>query len=660
MLREWAKHSLKSKQIAYDAFLADLNEIVVNQIKRVLARRHMPPAITGDMPNPFPRYPMLGHVAIYTLNLIILRTVLSGTYDFDEAIVGAHEDGARPWDQLSHLWRSWFSIENLNGLAAILTADRREQQIHLVSQQAFRVPASGSRLDMVVNVSSAIGDAVTAGLAGLVSAGGSGETRIPLRLIGEALAAEHIDVRSQVSLRQLFEAAANRNFGEYGKLLEFAQQVIENSLEAGRLDDLRQAVDLMSTRYPLLKGRLRPLLRVGRLWPEALHRWEDFGMEFERLGLGRVPRHFVLGGEGTLHLNEGVEEYARALMEGVNAGGQSVPTLFASSRARTQVTEYFMRTGIGLRELTDSPDATMELFRAALGGVKGQQGTMEQLIAGIEKVGGFGDLAMRRPDVLFEFLTIVSKENRSIADRLLGMLGEGWMEPLLRPLGFIELADRQPDLAVLLLRQLRRRGNGGMKWPISPDMVGALVRGLMDPDVVTEVFKARPTVGREAVLWLEAVGSGFVDPEVTRRWEQCQAASIGRMLEANSEVAIALLRLSRVVRGEEEGRRFTEEVFKGRSDLGQLVQRGYSATGLYSELLQLVRETGGEVLLKRVAELLLEAYGRRKGRSRLLDRMPIGLVGELKRFAEAAGEPRLLEMIDASIAQSLGVEVRLP
>lgn len=170
MMREWLKHSLERRKRNEKEFLKDLDTIVSNQIKRLLTSNAFPSIMTENDKVAFGDLPILGYIAIYSFNLILLRTILSSDgFVFDETTSSPSEDGTRAWDRLMYLWRSWFSLESLNGLSAILTAKREGSKIHLKAKETFGVSANSNRLDLIYNISSTMADGVMAGLSGLLS-----------------------------------------------------------------------------------------------------------------------------------------------------------------------------------------------------------------------------------------------------------------------------------------------------------------------------------------------------------------------------------------------------------------------------------------------------------------------------------------------------------
>lgn len=222
MVREWCKHKLKSIQMPQQDFLDDLDVIVNNQIKRILAGNNLPSIMTGLNKTSFPDYPLLGHMAIYSLNLILLRSVVSDKqYVFDEGGFGTHEDGSRPWDQLTYLWRSWFSLESLKGLSAILDARRDGTRIIIKTKRSFVTPSDENRLNLILNVGHTLADDVTTGLAGLIAYNPYTDSTVGLDTIQASLASEDIDLGPKIPfLRLQKDLASVRDFRHGSDILE--------------------------------------------------------------------------------------------------------------------------------------------------------------------------------------------------------------------------------------------------------------------------------------------------------------------------------------------------------------------------------------------------------------------------------------------------------
>jgi len=168
MMREWLKHKLESENLKNEDFLKEFDAIIQSEIERLLTKSQLSNVLMGTLDNPFPSFPLVGHISIYSLNLILLRTLLSSNdYIFDEDKISLYPDGVRAWDRLTFLWRSWFSIENLNGLAAIFSSERNINKIQMRIKDTFGTPISKNRLDTTLNVSQALSDNILTGLAGI-------------------------------------------------------------------------------------------------------------------------------------------------------------------------------------------------------------------------------------------------------------------------------------------------------------------------------------------------------------------------------------------------------------------------------------------------------------------------------------------------------------
>ena len=168
-VREWFEHALGGEEGRREEVFRHLDTIVANQVVRILARSQWPEVIEKEGSTTFGSMGLLGHLATYSLNLVLLRTVLSTDgFEFDEGRFGVYEGGTRAWDRLTCLWRSWFSMDSLRGLAAVWTATRDDGRIRLRAREGDRAVVSSDRLESVENVYVALADDIGAGLAGMV------------------------------------------------------------------------------------------------------------------------------------------------------------------------------------------------------------------------------------------------------------------------------------------------------------------------------------------------------------------------------------------------------------------------------------------------------------------------------------------------------------
>lgn len=230
MMRDWANHRLKTLDRSPEGLLNSLDVIVENQLSRVLTNVNPPQMLPPEKNSPFPTLPLQGHLAIYGLNLILLRTVLSdGEYVFNENRFPPHEDGTRPWDQLTYFWRSWFSLENLSRLTAIFDAQRYEDRIHIKPRTSFSTVAGGDRLFTVYEVGKTLADDITACLAGfqLWNEFTDGPEMLSGILHSATSSELNLGLSAALSERRWPEPAENPTSGyEEEEFITFAEQVI--------------------------------------------------------------------------------------------------------------------------------------------------------------------------------------------------------------------------------------------------------------------------------------------------------------------------------------------------------------------------------------------------------------------------------------------------
>lgn len=191
MLREWGGHRLSGGTRSRADLLTSLDMIVLAQLRSLLAQPALPnlPSAAAAGPDgatgargetPYRPLPALGHLAVYSLNLVLLRCFLDdGAYALDEAALGA-AGGRRPWDRLVSIWRSWFPLESLGALASLFTATREGTLIVTVPRRSELAIPTIPGVCTAYNVSVALADDLTAASAGVSVASA---TEIPERFL---------------------------------------------------------------------------------------------------------------------------------------------------------------------------------------------------------------------------------------------------------------------------------------------------------------------------------------------------------------------------------------------------------------------------------------------------------------------------------------------
>jgi hypothetical protein len=170
MIRQWGRHRLGDRQRSCSQVLDALDAITAAQLRVVLNDMAIPDPDPGRRGlSPYPALPRRGHLAIYSLNLVLLRAYLGGDeeYILAESALDEWAGACRPWDALANLWRSWFTLESLGALAQALTATRRGQLIVIVPAQSELAQGTGSPLTDLYRSAVALADQVTAASVGL-------------------------------------------------------------------------------------------------------------------------------------------------------------------------------------------------------------------------------------------------------------------------------------------------------------------------------------------------------------------------------------------------------------------------------------------------------------------------------------------------------------
>lgn len=177
MMREWLKHMLAGAKRLQEDFVAELDQIVKAELSRVITKNNLPKAMTGGVALPYGMgHPLVGYLAVYTLNLMLLRTLLSpGGYVFDTAAfrskgVDDHDrDKVNAWDRLTHLWRAWFTNESLAQLASVVETRREGGIITLTPPIGQGRRSFSPNLGEVQRVSAVLADSAVAGMSSLLT-----------------------------------------------------------------------------------------------------------------------------------------------------------------------------------------------------------------------------------------------------------------------------------------------------------------------------------------------------------------------------------------------------------------------------------------------------------------------------------------------------------
>lgn len=169
MIKEHLEDVIKTNGISKEEFILCFKEMIQSQLKIILSAKRFSDVMINE--NKDIKIPLLGLISIYTLNLVILASVLiDDGFVFDETIY-TREDMSKsetaPWDKLAFLWRTWFSSENLMGLSVIFNAIRQKDKIHIKQHDKYESKSFKQPIDIQLSVSNTLAEHLIAGLSGL-------------------------------------------------------------------------------------------------------------------------------------------------------------------------------------------------------------------------------------------------------------------------------------------------------------------------------------------------------------------------------------------------------------------------------------------------------------------------------------------------------------
>jgi hypothetical protein len=622
MIRECIGHVLNAKEVTKDSFIGELDAIVQSQISRVLSRREMPSIMQKDEAQegyraPFGSHPLLGHLAVYSINMIIIRAVVGdGAFQFDESLYFTHEESARPWDQLTHLWRSWFSIDSINGITAVLLSERSSDGVRVSPRIKMSVVESRSRLETVYNVNRALGDNIGSGIIGLVLAGGS--SGVDLTEVERLLTVENIDLSGQICQKKLMEYWNARRRPDHEEFSHVAARALELAARSEQLDQLASSI--------LLVGRIVERFSLYRPLKDNEQRLGARGPTLTR-ALIEIASSSLIAALALHHMDA-----ARNLIELVQAiHGQQM-----SRRIREEIFHQVFRRGDFMEFAERGPDATlrvMELLRE-LGGLRWMDKDTDHVLSQLLERINIPKWVSRRPTEVAKLAQLLRESGKfNWAERINSDL----FNYLFRDREFFERAERRPEQAMELLQRVNRLRS--QPWPDSFgeelfDRLFARVR-------FEEWFEKRP----EDVIVLLELGREFgasrfrrdIDDELFDRLFRRRHHHPMEWAEGNPDAAIGLVELALEYGATGWADRFAGELFELPFIVELLSTAVYRKIDVFGKAVRVARlladMPAGETVRAQVA---LAAFDRGDNRE-ALSQLPIKLLSDLKWLADRAG-----------------------
>nr|VFJ55470.1 MAG: hypothetical protein BECKFW1821B_GA0114236_102315 [Candidatus Kentron sp. FW]VFJ76112.1 MAG: hypothetical protein BECKFW1821C_GA0114237_10996 [Candidatus Kentron sp. FW] len=498
MIREWAPHVIKDRQLSKEDFIETLGKIVLNQIKRILSKREMPRIMSGGMAQegyrvPFGDHPLVGHIAIYSINLVLLRLVAGNTrFDFDEGEITSHEDGTRPWDRLTHIWRSWFSLGNLNGLTAVMLAERRGAKIEVTTKSKFQAQESKGKLHEFRNVALSLGDAVSAGIAGAYLFDPAKDSIDDLDGMFQRLNSEGYELGLPAYIVRLLTLAehfpdSSDQFAKHGR------ETLEQAVRSGRRDQIEQVCRIISRTLEEMRDITftSRAASPARVFHEILHPRLVFEVAMREPGSARtlVELGKRLGGfewfdefsDRFLHFGVREMRFHRLernpmqmvnflkLLQDVSAGikGHRYPDRFIERELVPDLFEHMLHPRHLLELAERNPEGVLAYLQIAqeFGGRKYLERFIERelepkFFERMPHPRHLLEVAGHNPERALSYLQIAKElgGRRDFGRFIEREMGPRFFEHMLHPRHLLEFAERNPEGALTYLQIVRELG----------------------------------------------------------------------------------------------------------------------------------------------------------------------------------------------------------
>jgi hypothetical protein len=659
MIREWAPHVLKEHSLSEDEFVETLDKIVLNQTKRLLSKREMPQIMLKETAQegyrvPFGDHPLVGHIAIYSINLVLLRLVAGkAPFDFDESEIASHEDGTRPWDRLMHIWRSWFSLGNLNGLTAVMLADRSGSKIKVTAKSKFQAEETEGRLQEFYNVALSLGDDVSACIAGFYLFDPTTESSENLIKLDKMVISEGLDLGIPALLTKLLVMA--QHFDESPQeFVKHCRRTLAQAIRIGRRDQIEAVCQVIARTLERNIFRLRQGIERKEVFREIFD--PPFALEL----VMRDPRaaRIVFGLGKQLHDSEWVVEFSQRFLDFFL---HKIPSfeVFESDLEFGDFPEWLQL----LREIGGA-DAFLRYAR--------YRDIHPKFLDQILDPRHLLKLSERNPEGALVFLqTLRELVGSRYFEEFLGRRMEPeFLDRILDPRHLLELSERNPEGALAYLQILRELGGGDyFEKFLGRHMKPEFLDRMLDPRHLLELSEHNPEGALAYLQILRELDRGRYFEEFSGR--RIKPEFLDRMLdprhllelsEHNPEGALAYLQILRELGGgryfeEFSGRRMKPEFLDRMLDpryLLELSERNPEGALAY---LQILRELGGgryfeEFLSRRIKS---EVLGRIFNFGKLLNlhTLKIHSLGVWLAFARLLNSKSIIDELGQAIRELL-------
>jgi hypothetical protein len=555
---------------------------------------------------PFGDHPLLGHIAIYSINLILLRVIVAGgPFVFDESQIGTHEDGARPWDRLTHIWRSWFALDNLNGVTAVMLANRRGSEITVRAKEKFQVAESQNRLETCLNVAVSLGDNIASGLAGLLLFDPSKQHQTELRNIVGRLESEKIDLEFQIVVKRLICYERQGSDGNIQEFWQCAHQALRTALSNEKVEELEHIC--LSVRRAIQR-----ISREGREQFSGRQRIEGF----------RDSVHPDMACE------IGVRNGSAALL--LYQAAKDIGDTEWQVRFRRGFVEFAFGRHDPREDIERKPEAVLAWIQLAREvGADGLLGRFSR--DSFER--GFHprhmlEMSERNPEVALAWMQLA----REVGGKgFLRRLGPEFIELALHPRHMLEMSERNPGAALAWMQLAREVGGEDFLKRLEPEFI----ERAFHPGHLLELSERNPEV---AMAWIqlarEVGGEDFLKRLEPKFFERAfHPRHLLELSERNPEAALVWVKLAREVGGEDFLKHFEPEFVEQTFNPVALERLRSRKPAALTARLRLARGLDSRRAAKAVLECLMSATRHLGGDSGLFAGLPLSAIGDMQWLA---------------------------
>ncbi len=603
MIREWVPHVLNEYSLSENDFVETLEKIVLNQSTRLLSKREMPQIMRRETAQegyrvPFGDHPLVGHIAIYSINLVLLRLVAGrAPFDFDESEIASHEDGTRPWDRLIYIWRSWFSLGNLNGLAAVMLAERSGSKIRVTAKNKFQADETNGRLQENYNVALSLGDDISTCIAGFHLFDPTSGSMDSLDKLEKILHSEGLDLGIPALLTKLFVLA--QRFDESpDEFVKHSSHTLEQTIRIGRRDWIETVCQIVS------RAIERNFFRHDqRFNPKKFFRHIFQPSLAVELAI-RDPRsaRIIVSLAKKLHDFEWVFEFFQSFLE-----------TFENKL------HFLKLDGFGSNS-KDFPDWLLLLKEFEIASISPRHGRMGPLHAELLDrtldPHRLLELSQINPEGVLLYLQII---RQLLGGRNFGeFIDKHWeSENIARMFDehhFLDLSFSNPEIALAYIRVINELGNGRhFELQLGQKMVSNAIDRLLDLSHLLELSERNPEGALATIQIVRALeNTGYFKESINPRIGQEEMSRTNsryllELSERNPKLALAYIQVSRDIRGrgyfkESVGHRIALDVIDRMLNPRHIRQLSEQNPENFLAYIQIFRELGEGLYFKEFAE----------------------------------------------------------